>query len=340
MNYRRFGKTELEVSEVALGALEVGAAYGIGEESGLVPAEEEAMALFTAAVDAGITLFDTAGAYGLSEQRIGSFLKATGAELVIATKLAVSRTEDGKCLDYATERPFPSVRACVDHQVERSLRNLGVEAIDVVQLHGAPEGEQFDELTEALKANVAAGMIRFLGASCAAGAIPRLVEAGCYSTVQLCYSLLDQGERADGPELAKRHDFGVLTRCPLALGVLADKGERLDGERRARFEPFLDDLRSRLPEGMTVPEAALRFILSSPAVSAVIPGTRRVPHILENARAGDGRGLPDDLYEHLCGLADRGELPKWSWFEHYQLDWPTGFHEKNLALCRSVDFEE
>jgi len=338
VNYRRFGKTELLVSEVGLGAL--GAAYGIGQESGVVPSEQEAMEVFRAAVKAGITLFDTAGAYGLSERRIGKFLRATGSKLVITTKLAVRPSGDGRWLDYATERAFPTVRACVDHQVEKSLRNLGVEAIDVEQLHGVPDGAVFDELTEALEANVAAGKIRFLGASCGGADVPRLIEAGCYSTVQLCYSMLDQTERSTGLRLAKEHDLGVLVRTPLALGVLADKLERLDGERRARFGPFLDELRSRLPEGMSVPEAALRFVLSSPEVSSVIPGSKRASHVLENARAGDGRGLPRELHAYLCGLADAGKLPKWSWFEHYQRDWPGGAKEKNLALCRSVDFDE
>jgi len=339
MNYRRFGKTGLEVSEVALGALEVGAAYGIGEECGQVPSEPEALALFQAAVDAGITLFDTAGAYGHSEARIGRFLKTTGERLVVTTKLNVSKGDDGQWLDYATERPYASIKACVDHQVEKSLRNLGVDAIDAVQLHGVPEREAFDEMTDALKANVEAGKIRFLGASCNAEQIPMLIEAGGYSTVQLAYNMLDQTERKKGLELAKEHGLGVLTRIPLALGVLADKVERLDAERRARFAPFLDDLRGRLPEGMTVPEAALRFVLSSPAVSACIPGTRRIGHVRENVKAGDGRGLPAELYDYLCGLADRGELPEWRWSEHYELDWPTGSAEQNLEYCRSVDFE-
>lgn len=336
MNYRRLGKTELKVSEVGLGALELGAAYGIGQECGEVPSEEETQALLKGATDVGITLFDTAGCYGLSEYRIGRFVRGMRQRPVITTKLMVQETNDGQYLDYATEKAYPSVRACVDHQVERSLRNLCVDAIDLMQLHGLPDGALFDEMTAALQAHVKAGRIRHLGASCGGQAIPKLAERG-YCTAQLCYNLLDQTERRAGLELARQHDFGVLIRIPLALGILADKVERLDAERRARFEPFLDDLRARLPKGMTIPEAALRFVLSSLSVSACIPGTRRLRHLRQNAWAGDGWGLPAPLYEYLCRLSDEGKLPQWSWNEHYKLDWPKAAHEKNLQYCRSVD---
>ena len=338
MNTRRFGNTELEVSEVALGALEIGAKYGIGEECGEVPSGEEAQRLLRAAWDAGITLFDTAGAYGLSEQRIGEFLKTIGERPVLTTKLSVRTSDDGELTDYATELPFDSVRTCVDHQVMRSLKNLGVDTVDVMQFHGPPDDDGiFHEMIAALQAHVDAGRIRFIGASCVGKHIPRLIEAGCFSTVQLCYNALEHDERTDGFALAEEHDLGLLIRCPLALGVLADKVERLDADRRARFEPFLDEFRSRLPKGMTVPEAALRFVLSSSAVTAVLVGTRREAHIRENANAGDGSGLPDDVYQWLLDLQDRGELPEWSWFEHFQMDWPTNAMEDNLELCRSVD---
>ena len=338
MHYRRLGRTDIEVSEVGLGTLEMGAKYGIGEECSNVPSEKEALELLGAAWDAGVTLFDTAGIYGLSEYRIGHFIRETGCRPVLTTKLNVAKGESGQWLDYATELPYPTVRECVDHQVYRSLHNLAVDVIDVVQLHGLPEEGVFHEMTCALESHVKAGRIRFLGASCSGEQIPQLVEAGCYSTAQMAYNVLAQKERTAGLKLAEQHDLGVLTRIPLALGVLADKVERLDAARRARFDPFLDDLRRRLPAGMTVPEAALRFILSTPVVSAVIPGTRRAAHIRENAKAGDGDGLPQVLYEYLCSLADRGDLPEWSWGEHFELDWPTDALADDLELCRSVDF--
>jgi len=339
MEQRRFGKTELQVSEVALGALEMGAKYGIGEECGDVPAEAEAHELLRGALECGVTLFDTAGIYGLSEYRIGSFLKGGAERPVLTTKLNVRKGDDGQWLDYATEYPFPTVSECVDHQVKRSLHNLGVEAVDVMQLHGLPPEDAFDEVTEALQRHVEAGRIRFLGASCGGAQVPKLVEAGCYSTLQLQYNMLAQGERHDGLKLAQEHDLGVIIRIPLALGVLADKVERLDATRRARFTPFLDELRSRLPAGMTAPEAALRFILSHPAIAAPLVGTRRLHHLQENARAGDGAGLPQELLDWLYGLDERGELPEWSWADHYNNDWPADSGEANLELCRSVDIE-
>jgi aryl-alcohol dehydrogenase-like predicted oxidoreductase len=338
MKQRRFGKTELQVSEVALGALELGAKYGIGEECGEVPPETEVNELLRTALDVGVNLFDTAGIYGLSEYRIGQFLRTVEQRPVLTTKLNVGKSDDGQWLDYATERPYPTIRACVDHQVQRSLRNLGVDHVDVMQLHGLPPEEAFDEVTAALSDHVQAGRIRFLGASCGGGSVPKLVEAGVYSTLQLQYNMLAQGERHDGLKLAREHDLGVIVRIPLALGVLADKVERLDDERKARFAPFLNELRSRLPEGMTVPEAALRFVLSAPEVAVPLVGTRRVRHLQENARAGDGQGLPRDVLQWLYDLDDRKALPEWSWAEHFNNDWPSDSGEANLELCRSVDF--
>lgn len=343
MKLRRFGKTELRVSEVGLGALEMGAQYGLGEDAARVPSEDEAIALLRDALDAGVTLFDTAGVYGLSEARIGKFLRAErpATRPVLTSKLMVTPgegAEAGKWIDYATRHPFPTVKACVDHQVRRCLHNLGVEALDVMQLHGVPEADEpLAAMTEALTEHVRAGRIRFLGASCGGGQIDRLLKAGDYRTVQLAYNLLDQGERKKGLELARRHDLGVLIRIPLALGVLAGRTEHLSPERRQRFEPFLEDLRGRLPRGMSVPEAALRFLLTSPEISSVLVGTRRSKHLRENAAAGDGRGLSPELFSHLTGVADRGELPQWSWGDHYQNDWPKGADEANLKLCRSVD---
>ena len=313
MNYRRFGRTELQVSEIALGALEIGAKYGIGEECGDVPSEDEANALMKAALDAGITLFDTAGVYGLSEARIGKFLKGITADRpVLTSKLSCSRTDDGQILDYAAERPYPTVNACVDHMVERTLRNLGVDVLDVMQFHGVRDDGMFEDMTDALKAHVKAGRIRFIGASCAGSSIPRLVEAGGFSTVQVCYNALEQEERNRALKLAEEHDLGVLIRTPLALGVLADKVDRLDEERRQRFSPFLDELRSRLPKGMTVPEAALRFVVSSPAVSAALCGTRRAPcclgsvacvevtpDVCENDLGGTVLTTPGDVFNPL-----------------------------------------
>lgn len=337
MEKRRFGKTELQVSEVALGALEMGAKYGIGEECGEVPPETEVNELLAASLDAGINLFDTAGIYGLSEYRIGQFLRGGAERPILTTKFNIRKSDDGQWLDYATERPFATVRACVDHQVRRSLKNLGVDYVDVMQIHGLPPEEAFDEVTAALTEHVEAGRIRFLGASCGAANIPQLVAAGVYSTLQMQFNILEQKERHTGLPLAREHDLGVIIRIPLALGVLADKVDRLDAERRARFEPFLDELRSRLPAGMTVPEAALRFVLSESQVAAPLVGTRRVKHIRENARAGDGKALPSEVLSWLHGLDERGELPEWSWADHYNNDWPSNSGPDNLELCRSVD---
>ena len=339
MQFRRLGGTDLQVSAIGLGALEIGAKYGIGEECGEIPDEEAALDMMRTAVDAGITLFDTAGNYGISEYRIGRFLARAEAPLIITTKLNILEGEAGQWLDYATQRPFPSIAACIDHQVRRSLANLGVEAIDVMQWHGLPAEEVFDEATEALQKHVEAGRIRFLGASCGGSQIPRLMKAGAYSSVQLSANMLDQRERNEGFALAKEHDLGVLIRSPLALGVLAGRIDRLDEQRRSRFEPFLSELAQRLPEGMSVPEAASKFLLAHDSVTSVLCGTRRPAHIRANAQAGDGPPLPEDVLRWLHELADRDELPQWSWAEHYEKDWPSGANEANLELCRSVDIE-
>lgn len=339
MNERRLGRTELKVSELGLGALEIGAAYGIGEECGEVPGEEEAVALLRCAMESGVTLFDTAGVYGLSEYRIGRFLATTDWRPVLTSKLMVRRGEEGQWLDYATERPYESIGSCVDHQVQRTLRNLGVDTLDVMQLHGYPadDGDLLEGMIDALKAHVGAGRIRFLGASCTGQQVPDMVERGCFATVQLCYNLFDQSERERGLKLAADHDLGVLLRSPMALGVVADKRQRMEEARRRPFDAFLGELHSRLPEGMSVPEAALRFVLSQPAVSSALVGTRNPEHLRSNARAADGAGLPAEVLDWIEQQRLSGTLPEWSWSDHFRHDWPSGHAEANLQYCRSVD---
>ncbi len=338
MNQRRLGRTGLKVSEVGLGALELGAMYGIGEDAGQVPDEAEAIGLMQEAIDAGITLFDTAGGYGLSEARIGKFLKVSRKRPVITTKLMVLEGDDGQWLDYATQRPSASIEACVDHQVERSLRNLGVDAIDVMQLHGLPKGELFLRMTAALQRHVDSGNIRFIGASCNGREIPMLAEHG-YSTIQISCNMLAQKEFNEGVNLAAEYDFGVLVRSPLALGVLAGRTRHMKGDdgRKKRFAPFLDALEKKLPDGMPISEAALRFLLSSPTISGVLTGTRKGKHIRANAHAGDGAGLPEDVFNWIREAFEQNDVPQWNWSEHREHDWPSDAAESNLALCRSVD---
>ena len=117
MNYRPLGKTGLEVSEVGLGALELGAAYGIGEECGQIPSDEEAAELLQAAVEAGINLFDTAGIYGLSEHRIGRFLLTTRQRVIVTTKLNVGE-RNGKKLD---------TMCCIVFEIEGGQVKSGTE---------------------------------------------------------------------------------------------------------------------------------------------------------------------------------------------------------------------
>ena len=298
MKTRRFGPGGPLVSEVGLGAWQLGGDWGRVEEA-------TAEAILKTALDQGINFIDTADVYGrgLSEERIGRFLKKHRPAWFVATKLG-RYPEPGGEANWTREqfRGF----------TEASLRRLGVETLDLAQLHCLPQevlkrGEVFEWLRE-LKRE---GKIRRFGASVESMEEARLcLEEDGLASLQIIFNLFRQKPVTDLFDEAMKRQVALIVRLPLASGVLSGtmtadtafapddhrhynaNGERFNvGETFAGI-PFDEALRlaeglKRLcPEGMTLAQMALRWILDFDAVTVVIPGARRPEQVRENVSAG------------------------------------------------------
>ncbi|GAC1402391.1 MAG: aldo/keto reductase [Chloroflexota bacterium] len=278
MHTRTLGRTGLQVSEIGLGALEIGRDWGIRIEGDFGrPAEQEAIALVHAALDRGINLIDTAPAYQLSEERLGKALQGRRESVVLATKAGEHYTDErGFWLDYTAD--------AIRTSIEQSLRRLQTDVIDLMQIHSASvEVIQHGEVMEVMKEFQQAGHIRFIGMSGGHDAAVAAITDGNYDTVQVVYNIFEQGARDTVFPAAREHNVGVIVMVPLGHGAMTSKYEHLDAEGRARVEQiqFLER------DDQTLAQAALRFVLEPNAVSTTIPGTRKVENLRANVEAAD-----------------------------------------------------
>lgn len=301
MEYRELGSTGMRVSEVSFGAWAIGGTWGAVDD-------EESFAALQRAVDLGVNFIDTADVYGdgHSERLIGALLKERDEQIFVATKAGRRldpHTADG--YNYDNLRPF----------AERSLQNLGVESLDLLQMHCPPtEAYSGAEMYEALERLQDEGLIKNAGVSVekieeALAAIERPV----IKTVQIIFNAFRQRPAEDFFPLAEEKEIGILARVPLASGLLSGKmskdrsfpeddhrnfnrsGEAFDvGETFSGvdFESGLaaaEELKPLVPQDHTLAQFALRWILMHPAVSCAIPGAKRPSQAEDNAAAS---GLP------------------------------------------------
>jgi aryl-alcohol dehydrogenase-like predicted oxidoreductase len=311
VNRRPLGRTGLQVSEIGYGA------WGIGKTMWLGADDEESLRALNRAVDLGLNLVDTALGYGdgHSERLVGQVVRERPEEIVVATKIPPKNriwpAPDG--IDPEEAFPAEWVRRCT----ERSLSNLGLDTIDVQQFHvWSDEWVGRGTWLEAIEELKSEGKIRAFGISNndhqPANAL-KLVESGAVDTVQVIYNVFDQSPEDELLDACREHGVGVLARVPFDEGALTgtigpdtefpegDFRNRYfrDGRRQQvadRVQAILDDLGIERDQ---LPEVALRYILSHPAVSAAIPGMRSVRNVERNCAVGDGHGLPDEQVASL-----------------------------------------
>jgi aryl-alcohol dehydrogenase-like predicted oxidoreductase len=311
LNYRKLGKTGLDVSEVGYGA------WGISKVQWLGAEDDESLRALNRAIDLGLNFIDTALAYGEghSERLVGRVVRESSETVHVATKVPPKNGIWPAPSGLHPDETFPKeyVRECT----EQSLRNLGMEAVDVQQLHvwsdeWVGEGSWL-EAVEELKSE---GKIRFFGVSIndhQPGNALRLIETGVVDTVQVIYNVFDQSPEDALLPACEEHNVGVIVRVPFDEGGLTgkltpdttfDEGDfRNDYFRGDRKKEVHEHVRAIVSElGVTedeVAEVALRYVLSHPAVSTVIPGMRSVRNVERNMAAGDGKGLPGDQVRRL-----------------------------------------
>jgi aryl-alcohol dehydrogenase-like predicted oxidoreductase len=310
---RRLGKTGWDVSEIGFGAWAVGGSWGETDD-------DESLAAMRAAVDAGVTFFDTADVYGdgRSERLIARLLQEREERLYVATKFGRRAPLDPALYTYENLRAW----------LERSRENLGVESVDLVQLHCPPwETYYLPEVHEACSRLVEEGLVRAYGVSVEkVEQALKAIEYDGVATIQIIFNMLRQRPAEHFFAEARRRDVGVIVRVPLASGLLTGKfgrdstfaaddhrafnrhGEEFDvGETFSGIDyevglEVVEELRPLVPPGATMAQLALRWILAFDGVSTVIPGAKSPEQARANAAAADLPPPPPETIDRVAEI--------------------------------------
>ena len=310
MRSRRLGKSGFDVSEVGFGAWAIGGSWGETDDA-------ESLAALHAAVDAGITFFDTADVYGdgRSERLLAQLVRERDEPLVIATKFGRRVPQEVENYSESNLRAW----------LERSRENLEVETVDLVQLHCPPWDAYYTPaLFEACDRLVADGLVRAYGVSVEkVEQALKAIEYPGVATVQIIFNVFRQRPAELFFAEARRRDVGLIVRVPLASGLLTGKfgresafgaddhrafnrhGEQFDvGETFSGVDyelglEVVDELRGFVPDGATLAQLALRWILSFDAVSTVIPGAKTPEQARQNAAAAALPELPESTMRSI-----------------------------------------
>jgi len=317
MQYRELGRTGWKVSASSFGAWAIGGTWGTVDD-------KESLAALHRAADLGVNFFDTADGYGdgRSERLLGQLRQERRETIYIATK--------------AGRRLRPHVASGYNRQnltafVERSLKNLGTDTIDLLQLH-CPPTEVFytPQVFGILEDLVQEGKIRYYGVSVEkVEEALKAIEYPNLQTVQIIFNIFRQRPADLFFSEAQRRRVGILARVPLASGLLTGKMTRdtafaaddhrtfnRQGEAFDRGETFagvdyeaglqaVEELRSLVPQGMTMAQFALRWILMFDAVTCAIPGAKRPSQAEDNAHAADLPPLPEATMKKVGEIYDR-----------------------------------
>jgi aryl-alcohol dehydrogenase-like predicted oxidoreductase len=322
MQYRTFGRSGLKVSEIGHGL------WGMGDWPDAD--DRQSMLALQRSLELGCNFYDTAWAYGEghSEKLLGRLIRENkGKEILVATKVPPKNRKWPADPNAPIEDTFP-----IDHIIEytrRSLENLGIDRIEVQQLHVWDDSwaasPAWREAAQQLKEE---GLIHLFGISLNRWE-PwnglKAIKTGLIDSVQVIYNIFDQAPEDKLFPLCDEMGVGVIARVPLDEGGLS--GELTKNTKfpkhdwRARyFGPKnlkrtverADELRELIPEGTTLPEMAMRFILSNLSVHTIIPGMRKLEHVEQNIATSDGTRLSEELIEKLRAHRWDRKVAPWS----------------------------
>ena len=309
MRTRTLGNTDLELTTVGLGTWAIGGPwqYGWGPQD-----DNDSIVAIHEALDEGINWIDTAPIYGCghSEQVVGKALKQTSSKPLIATKYGLlwnDKREKVNCLD----------RQSIIDECEESLRRLGVEVIDLYQMHWANPDEQIEEAWSAMQELAQAGKIRYAGVSnCTINQMDRLRAIYPIASQQPPYNMLNRGIEDELLGYCKENNIGIVAYSPMEKGLLTGK---FNIEKVAQLPP--DDVRIKDPQyaeplltaniklikrlteiaarnDKTMAQLAIAWVLRKPEITAAIVGARKPGQIKETAKAADCI-LDDDNIEEI-----------------------------------------
>ena len=312
MDYRKLGRTGWKVSTISLGTWAMGSLWGPVDD-------RESLTTLNRALDLGINFFDTADVYG-SEPLLGQLRRQRNEPFYIATKMGMRVNPDAQGYNLKNMTAF----------VEDSLRNLGVETIDLMQLHCPPIEVYNPEVFSILDDLMKQGKIRYYGVS-----VERIQEAEKaieYPNVQsvmIVFNIFRPRPAEDFFREAKRRSVGIIARVPLASGMLTGKMTKTtafsrddhrafnrEGQAFDRGETFsgvdfetglgaVEELRPLVPADATLAQMALRWILMFDAVTCAIPGAKHPKQVEDNVRAADLPLLSDSVMRKIREIYDR-----------------------------------
>jgi aryl-alcohol dehydrogenase-like predicted oxidoreductase len=321
MRYRTFGRTGWSVSEVGYGMWGLAGWTG-SDDAGSVDA-------LNRAVELGCTFFDTAWGYGAgrSERILGGVVRAhPGRALIAATKVPPKNFTWPSRRGFTLDDCFPPDH--IHEYAHKSLENLGLPAIDLLQFHVWEDAwardERWQRAVDDLKRQ---GLIRAVGVSVNRWEPRNVLETlrtGLVDAVQVIYNIFDQAPEDALFPLCRERNVAVIARVPFDEGTLTGTLTRQsrwpEGDwRNTYFVPEnlaasverAEALRPLVPAGMSMPELALQFILANPDVATVIPGMRKRAHVEANVAVSDGRALDPSLLPAL--RAHRWDRTPTSW---------------------------
>jgi len=317
MEYRELGRTGWKVSTIGIGSWAMGSLWGAVDD-------RESLATLNRAMDLGVNFFDTADVYG-SEPLLGQLRRQRKEPFFIATKMGMQVNPD----------PRGYTRRNMSIFVENSLRNLGVDAIDLMQLHCPPITVYTPEVFGILDDLVKEGKIRYYGVSVERIAeAEKAIEYPNVQSVMIIFNIFRQRPAESFLGEAKRRGVGIIARVPLASGLLTgkmtptttfsrndhrtfnrqgqafDRGETFSGVDFATGLKAVEELRPLLPPGVSMAQMALRWILMFDSVTCTVPGAKRPAQAEDNIRAAGLPPLSDSTMEKIRAIYDRSIRPQ------------------------------
>ena len=292
MKKRKFGKLDWEVSEIGLGCWQIGADWG-------TVSEDKAKEVLKSSFENGVNFFDTADVYGMgrSEKFVGEFIKSVSERIYVATKA-------GRQINPHVAEGYYD-KALMESYVDQSLSNLNVETIDLLQMHCPPtEVYSSDKTFEMLDYLVSKGKIQNYGFSVqTVDEALECIKRPNTKSIQVIFNIFRQKPAEELFKIAKEKEIAIIVRVPLASGLLTGKfnkdssfapddhrnyningdafdvGETFSGVNFTKALEAVDDLKNILPDGMTLSQLSLKWILMHDAVSVVIPGAKNKEHV-------------------------------------------------------------
>jgi aryl-alcohol dehydrogenase-like predicted oxidoreductase len=273
---RRLGKSDLYVTELGLGCMSIGTE------------EKTARKIIEASLDEGINYFDTADLYdfGENERIVGLALREVRENVIIASKVGNRWSQD------KTGWSWDPSKSYIKEEVKQSLKRLGTDYIDLYQLHGGTINDPIEETIEAFEELKAEGFIRFYGiSSIRPNVIKEYVKKSSIVSVMMQYSILDRRPEEEALPLLQEHGISVVTRGPLAKGLLSNKmlgkvtEKGYQDYRMEELKEVLPLLKEKVADSRSFTEIALQYNLANFAVASVVAGASSPEQIRSNAKA-------------------------------------------------------